>query len=127
MQQQQAKQAKLCNCARGPTTCPVKGKCLLSSLIYRATIRTAQGDTYQYIGQTAKTFKQRLTGHRQDHHDSSRRHNTSLAAKVWDLRDRGITHQLTWEIIQQAREYCPVSKTCRLCLAEKLMITTAAP
>ena len=47
-----------CNCRNGPTTCPVQGKCLTDSVVYRATvIETASGAKETYTGLTGNRFK----------------------------------------------------------------------
>ena len=54
--------AKECNCRSGIHNCPMKGKCLSKSLIYRAEVSTNQG-TMEYIGVASNTFKERYLNH----------------------------------------------------------------
>ena len=51
---------KNCNC-RIKANCPVDNKCLTESLIYKATLQTA--DASEYIGLTDNTFKTRFNNH----------------------------------------------------------------
>ena len=54
-----------CNCDDGVESCPLDGECLTPSLVYKAEIDMGEG-TQVYIGQTHKTFKQRLYLHNSD-------------------------------------------------------------
>ena len=46
---------KTCNC-RNPTVCPLEGKCLTNSVVYKATVKTNNGEEKSYIGSTEKNF-----------------------------------------------------------------------
>ena len=51
---------KNCNC-RARDECPLNGKCLTKSIVYKAEITaTDVGETKEYIGMTAGTFKEVL-------------------------------------------------------------------
>ena len=51
---------KKCNC-RIPDESPLKGECLASDIVYRATVATgSEGTERHYIGSTATTFKARF-------------------------------------------------------------------
>ena len=66
-QQQQPLQQPGCNCQAGPATCPVQGKCLTNSVVYRATVtETASGNRETYTGMTGNTFKARWNGNNND-------------------------------------------------------------
>ena len=58
-----AKDTKTCNC-RQNNTCPLKGNCLQSSLIYKATVtRKDYSTTETCIGLTENDFKTRYRNH----------------------------------------------------------------
>ena len=50
----QEKNETTCNC-RVKTSCPVEGKCLSRSVIYKATV-TYNNKEHHYIGSTARNF-----------------------------------------------------------------------
>ena len=50
-----------CNC-RNKTECPLPRKCLIQSVIYQGSVKTATGEE-TYIGLTANSFKARFGGH----------------------------------------------------------------
>ena len=52
-----------CNCRKGVRSCPLQGKCLSKGLIYQATVRSEEGEKF-YVGQTMRTFKERLSEHK---------------------------------------------------------------
>ncbi len=55
---------KNCNC-RARNECPLTGKCLTKSIVYKAEITaTDVGETKEYIGMTAGTFKERFANHK---------------------------------------------------------------
>ena len=33
------------------------------------------------------------------------RHGTALSKKVWELKEKGIDHNITWSIIEKSRAY----------------------
>ena len=56
---------KLCNC-RDKNECPLGGKCLTPSVVYKASITTKDTahQTKNYIGVAAGPFKERFNNHR---------------------------------------------------------------
>ena len=48
---------------KGIETCPLQGKCLTSSVVYKATVNTNVGETRTYTGCMDSTFKKRHYGH----------------------------------------------------------------
>ena len=117
-------QAKVsCNCRHGLASCPVQGKCLTDSVVYRASVtETVSGDTETYTGLTGNRFKERWYKHNSDMRNEKDRHNTSLSAHVWELKERKIDFTLKWDFIERAPSFNPINKKCRLCLKEKFHI-----
>ena len=86
-----------CNC-REKELCPLQGKCLSESIIYRAKITNDKtSEPVNYIGLTELTFKDRLYKHR---------HNTNIR----------------WSILDKASTFRNGSQRCNLCLTEKYHI-----
>ena len=122
---QDAKQAsKTCNC-RKPEECPVQGKCMQQTVVYKASVTTKtdiKTTTKTYIGSTENTFKQRYTGHKSDTQNRSKRNSTTLSHYIWDCKDNGIKPNITWEILRTCSKYKCGTRRCDLCLTEKLLI-----
>ena len=123
--QQDNAQAKLCNC-RDKSACPVGNNCLKSAVIYRATV-TSNGDTKEYVGLAETTFKARFTNHKSDltHKDKGTTKGTTLSKHVWSLKAADTPHTLKWELCRQSSPYKCGTRSCDLCLSEKLEILTS--
>ena len=109
---------KNCNC-RIKANCPVDNKCLTESLIYKATLQTA--DASEYIGLTDNTFKTRYNNHTYSFRTETKQNATTLAAHVWK-KELNPTPRIKWEIIQKCPRYAPGQLACQLCLCEKFHI-----
>jgi hypothetical protein len=111
---------KECNC-RNPSACPMNGKCLTSSIIYQATVETANKKE-SYIGSTAGEFKTRFNNHTSSFRHSNKRSSTELSKYIWSLKDANTTYTLKWNIISKAYACKNGNSTCGLCLTEKYYI-----
>ena len=110
-----------CNCRGGVKTCPLDGKCLTESLVYKATVSSVEGDK-TYIGQAASTFKLRYNNHKNSFTNSKKKHSTALSTYVWNLSRREVDYNINWSIASTPRPYKGGQKTCDLCLMEKTFI-----
>ena len=120
-QEQKKAKAKDCNC-RKKDECPLDGKCQQEALIYKATASTGSEPEKTYYGSTEGTFKRRYYSHKQDLAKITKRGNTTLAAYVWDCRDRGLNPTVKWEIFRKAKPYKRGQRRCDVCITEKLTI-----
>ena len=112
-----------CNCDGGPANCPVQGECKTKSVVYEASIReTVSGKIETYTGLTSRTFKQRYNEHCSDTRNPGSRHKSKFSLHIWDLKDRGVNHEIEWKFLDRAPTYNPVTKKCKLCLKEKFFI-----
>ena len=102
-------------------TCPLDGKCLTESLVYKATVSSVEGDK-TYIGQAASTFKLRYNNHKNSFTNSKKKHSTALSTYVWNLSRREVDYNINWSIASTPRPYKGGQKTCDLCLMEKTFI-----
>ena len=119
------KAGKLCNCRKN-TTCPLKGKCLTPSIIYKAEVKAANDDNAKvYIGLTELTFKKRYYIHQQSFRDKKHMYSTELSRHIWELKEKKKEYTITWSIAVKARAYDNGTKRCDLCLTEKLLIINA--
>ena len=112
---------RTCNC--GAQTCPLQGNCLIPSLVYKGFVRSSEG-VKEYIGQTMRTFKDRLYKHRHSFKEPKRMHDTTLATYVWTLKDRNIDYTVDYTLLRPADQYWRGDKACQLCLMEKTFIAT---
>ena len=115
-----------CNCRGGVGKCPLGGRCLTQTLVYRAVVSSLEGQK-EYLGQTACTFKTRFTNHKASFQHQKKETSTTLSMYVWDLKRRGVEYDIKWTEAALARPYKRETKTCQLCTTEKLMISNQDP
>ena len=72
-----------CNC-RNPASCPLRGNCLATGLIYSANVTTETLDKI-YYGSTKGRFKKRYDKHNYDFRHRAQRKATELSKLIWDL------------------------------------------
>ena len=114
-----------CNC-RVKSNCPLDGKCLDKSVIYKCHVKSnPQDDGFHYIGLTEGTFKKRWYNHCLDFKNESKEKSTELSKHIWSLKRVGTVPIMKWEIIDHAPAYRNGSKTCNLCLTEKYHIISS--
>ena len=116
----------LCNC-RGKDPCPLDGKCLTSSIVYKAEVNTMVQDGQEnsskiYIGTAATTFKDRYANHKSSFKHYKDRNKTALSKYVWQLKSNDVPFKISWSIMGKASTYSPSKKFCSLCNLEKTLI-----
>ena len=119
-----AQHERHCNC-RNPRNCPLRGKCLTPSIVYKATVEAGSGEKKNYIGLTGGPFKQRYSNHLSSFRHERYKDATELSKHVWDLKAKSEDFSISWSIIRQAPATTGSSKRCALCLTEKLCIAAA--
>ena len=68
-----------CNCQK-PSECPLNKKCLSSNIVYKAVVTSAgEGETKEYIGMTATTFKTRYRNHKKSFNYTRYEKDTALS------------------------------------------------
>ena len=108
-----------CNCQkRVKHLCPMPGKGNRFNVIYQATTR--EENPKKYIGST-KGFKSRYSTHKVSFKNDSK-NQTALSKHLWETNQQGENPNLKWEILMEATPYQPGSRSCNLCLTEKLLI-----
>ena len=91
--------------------------------MYRADVSTNNPvDDRFYIGATATSFKARLANHKKAFVHHRYRGDTTLAAYIWELRERGVEASVKWSVIAAVSAHKPGDTVCGLCLAEKAII-----
>ena len=117
-----------CNCRSGPSSCPLNGQCLATSIIYKAIVESEapqkQNDISkvnyaEYIGQASNTFKERYNNHQLSFKHEKYESNTGLSKYIWNLKRNHIKFKLKWSILAAAPTYRPSTGICILCSLEK--------
>ena len=115
---------KSCNC-RNKDLCPLDGACLVSNVVYKATVATTPGKRKVYIGMTEHSFKTRYNNHKLSFKHRKHSHDTVLSKYIWDLKDDNTDFSIKWSIIRRASSYRGNPSRCNLCLMEKLCLLSA--
>ena len=111
-----------CNC-RVKEECPLSGKCLSESVVYKAEITpTDDGDTKEYVGMTAGSFKNRFSNHKKSFNNARYSTETELSKYVWKLKESEKKFSIKWSLLKQVPACRAGGKRCNLCLEEKLYI-----
>ena len=114
----------MCNCRRG-TICPLDSSCQAPAIVYQAHLNTGER-TECYTGSTEPPWKGRYANHKTSFTHSSKRNETGLSKRIWELRDAGEPEPtITWRIHTKSQPYRCGSRRCDLCLSEKLAILKA--
>ena len=111
-----------CNCSNG-VGCPMDGNCLSENTLYsgRITSNLPNYDPTKYLGLSEPQWKKRFHNHTLSFNDRNYA-KCEVAKEVWRIKDQGGNYQIRWEIVGHAPGYNPITRKCRLCTAEKLLI-----
>ena len=116
---------RMCDCQR-PEECPLDGKCLTTNVNYSAVVsyggRRVPNIKKTYISLTEPQWEKRYRVHQHTFNTRGTPNDTSLSKYIWELKDKGIAYDIKWSILKRAPGYRKNSKTCGLCLMEKLLI-----
>ena len=74
-----------------------------------------------YIG-AAENFKQRYANHLKSFRHEQYKAGTELSKYIWKLKSENLSYKIQWKILRKTSGYNKISKTCNLCLNEKLEI-----
>ena len=121
--------SKLCNC-RQKSSCPLDGKCLTKSFVYKATVTdTTSNNQETYIGLTENEFKTKFNLHKSSFNLEPKQTSTTLSDHVWKLKKKNINFNIKWQVVKRVKPFAPrlSNKVCGLCLQEKLSIRRCAP
>ena len=110
----------MCNCQNKPQ-CPLKGECLVNSIIYQGLVIPERGRPGKYIGLCEPAFKGRYADHKTSCTHSKYEQKTELSKYYWKHKKEGIASRLEFSVLQKRFPYRNGTKRCDLCLTEKLM------
>ena len=112
----------LCNC-RNPDNCPLDNKCLTSKIVYSAEIITDDHQLSKFYLEICETeFETRFNNHKKSFCHRENEKDTELSRYIWELKDKHTEYQIKWSIARKSSGCNPVSKSCNLCLLEKLLL-----
>ena len=80
-----------------------------------------RGETQNYVGLTANTFKERYSGHLTNFNNEHSK-GTTLSTYIWKLKNESKIYNITWKILKHAKPFSPINGQCALCTAEKKFI-----
>ena len=112
-----------CNC-RNKSNCPLKGNCLKSCLVYKATISSGN-ERNDYCGSCSTAFKKRFNNHSSSFRHQRLEKTPNYQNEFGSTTTKGHDYQIQWSVIKEAAPYRCDAKICSLCLAEKLQIIKA--
>ena len=111
----------LCNC-QNSDNCLLDNKCLTSKIVYSAEVITNNPPPSKfYLGICKTEFKTRFNNHKLSFSHRQNEKDAELSKYIWELKDQHTEYQIGWSIAQKSSGY-PVTKSCNLCLLEKLLL-----
>ena len=112
----------LCNC-RNPDNCQPDNKCLTSKIVYSAEIITDSQQPSKFcLGICETEFKTRFNNHKKSFRHRQNEKDTELSKYIWELKDKHTEYQIKWSIVRISSGHNPVTKSCNICLLEKLLL-----
>ena len=119
----ETKETISCDC-RKKTECPLKGECNIKCIVYKAQV--ISGDTVKnYYGISEPKFKLRFHNHNSSFRNESKENETELSKYIWSLKRSEKNYRIEWSIAAKCAPYKCGSRSCSLCLTEKLLISQA--
>ena len=119
--QEEPPDSRSCNCMR-PAECPMNGQCLVSNIVYRATVSSPGTVDKCYYGASATTFKLRYSDHKSSFKHEKYKSKSELSKYIWHLKEHNKPFKVKWSIHRRAHPNKDGSKYCDLCITEKLAI-----
>ena len=112
----------LCN-SWNPDNFLLDNKCLTSKIVYSAEVITDdQQPSKFYVGICETEFKTRFNNQKKSFRHRQNEKDTELSKYIWVLKEKHTEYQIRWSIAQKSSGYNSVTKSCNLCLLEKLML-----
>ena len=114
-----------CNC-KVQEKCPLEKQCLIKNIIYKATIRTKEEPNRikYYIGASKTKWKNRFYNHNMSFKQERYRSSTTLSKYIWEIKEKGLTPEISWEILKKTIPPTNFRAKCLICLEEKFNILT---
>ena len=100
--------------------------CLQKCFVYQAQVDSANSRKY-YLGTSEDEFKTRYNNNTMSFQNKGYEKGTELSKYVWYLKDKGEDFTIKWSVAAKASPHICGSKSCDLCLTEKLLIAKTDP
>ena len=115
---------KTCNCRNG-SRCPLNGNCLIQKSAYLAKVNVPSDESMNkvYIGISEPPFKVRARNHEKAFRHKEYINDSKLSQYIWKLKEENAEYEIEWSTLRKTNGYNTVSKSCNLCLTEKLLIS----
>ena len=97
-----------CN-RRNKISCPLKGNCRKSSIIYKATLKSGNVEKH-YYGCSETEFKTHFYNHNQSFKFQQKCNATKLSKAFWQLKDTGQNPCIEWSIATHTTPYTASEK-----------------
>ena len=68
------------------------------------------------------SVKVRFNNHKKPFRHRENEKDTKLSKYIWELKKKRTEYQIRWSIAKKSNGYNPVTKSCNLCLLEKLLL-----
>jgi hypothetical protein len=114
-----------CNCAGQCMLRDQTYSCRTKNVVYKATVISEQA-CKSYIGLASTTFKQRYANHKSSFKYASKRNATALSQYIWEMKEKNIDYEISWEILKRVRPKKSGERKCLLCASEATTILFAS-
>ena len=74
------------------------------------------------LGFAKQSLRLGFNNHKKSVHHRENKKDTELSKYISELKDKLAEYQIRWSIAQKSSGYNPVTKSCNLCLLEKLLL-----
>ena len=99
--------------------CPFQGECRSTDNVYLAEVfEPDSGEVNCYVGASSTEIRARIATHTSDSKYSIRNKKTTLSARIYQLCQTGVNHNVSFSRILQASSYRAGSRECKLCSKE---------
>ena len=113
-----------CNCRR-KQECPMQGKCRAESSLYKCVAKSNNIPPKTYSDISEGDWKTRYYNYTKYFRNLKYSKETTLSGFLWDLKNKNIpAPELQWSIDKNVPAYSNISKTCLLCLHDRLAVIT---
>ena len=114
---------KKCNCPKGKT-CIWGGRCEKEVMVYKCVVRdpAIKVKIANYIWGTGGKPKIRISVHMNTFKDRAKVKKSTIATKIWELKDAGKPYELEWGTLVRAKARGPNQMRCNVCFKEALKI-----
>ena len=104
-----------CNC-RQKDQCLLRGRCLETAVVYKATVRYDNKEN-AYYGLAGGTFKDRYRNHVKSTKHGKYKNKAQLSKCIWNLKKK---YTVTWGIIKKVKPKCKKKRLVQPLLGGKI-------